>query len=147
MAEPLCEKCGKRTDHTTSGTVLCDRCRGWVYQCNQCGTLSLFPQADTHLDEASWLCSRCETQNRLAKVPEEDKMAIRTTGCSQFLAGVKEARKRLGWSLNQSVDAVHVLCDQTEADYPTPELQAKLEDFSLHVAEKFAQQVHRRTKR
>jgi phage FluMu protein Com len=141
--ELVCEKCGKRADPTASGAVFCDGCRGWVYRCSQCENMTLFGQADPHLDEAIWLCARCETQNRLADVPEEDKTAIRTAARSEFLAGVKEARNRLGWSLNQSVEAVHALCDQIEANYPTPELQAKLEDFRRFLAEKFAQQAGR----
>jgi hypothetical protein len=147
VAELLCEQCGKQVDTMASGPILCDGCRGWVYRCNQCGDMTLFGQADTQLDKASWLCTRCETQNRLAKVPDEDKDAIRTAACSEFLAGVKEARNRLGWSLNESVDAVHALCDQIEADYPTPELQAKIHDFTRFLAEKFAQQTERQTKR
>jgi hypothetical protein len=147
VAQLQCEKCGKKADSTASGAVLCDDCRSWVYQCNQCGQMALFSQVDTHLDEANWLCSRCETQNRLAKVPDEDKEAIRTAACTEFLAGVKEARNRLGWSLNESVAAVHALCDQFEADFATPELRQKREDLGRYLAEKFSQQTERRTKR
>ncbi len=146
MAELLCEKCGKRAASTASGSSsLCDGCRGWVYRCTQCEGMTLVfgERADSNRDESSWLCSRCVTRNRLADVAEEDKEAIRTTARSAYLAGVKEARVRLGWSLLESVDAVHVLCDQFEAYCPTPELQAKLEDFRRYVAEKYAQQAGR----
>jgi hypothetical protein len=64
-------------------------------------------------------------------------VAIRTAAQSGFLMGVKEARKRLGWSLNESVDAVNELC------YPPPEEHAKLKDFQRFVAEQYAQQAGR----
>jgi hypothetical protein len=145
VAELKCEKCGKRAVRTASQAVLCDWCQGWVYRCNQCGGMTLVsgPPVDSHLDDANWLCTRCVTCNRLAGVAEEDKEAIRGAACSAFLVGVKEARVRLGWSLRDSVDAVHALCGQFETYCPTPELQPKIEQLRRFLNEKFAQQVER----
>ena len=116
--------------------------RGWVYRCSQCKQMTLFTDhVEAQFDETNWLCTQCETLNRLAEVPEEVKAVIKTAAQGAFLAAVKETRERLGWSLAESVDAVHALCDQTDASYQTPELQAKLEDFRRFVAEKRAQQA------
>jgi hypothetical protein len=116
LAEPSCEMCGKPAVPTPLGTMLCPGCarRYREFLCRRCGQRVI--GHSEYLDQFPWLasgiCSTCQIQERLAGIPEADRAAIRDAAGRGTLAAVKEARKRLGWSITDAVSVVELLRDR-----------------------------------
>lgn len=113
MTESSCEMCGKLAVPTALGTVLCAVCsrRYGEFLCRGCGQRVLYLHES--LKWAPWLasevCSTCRIRERLAGIPEADREAIRAATGRGTIAGIKEARERLGWSIHEAVLAVELL--------------------------------------
>ncbi len=68
-----------------------------------------------HSDEAPaavGICSFCHMRERLTGIPDADREAIRLAASRGTLVGIKEVRRRLGWSIREAIDAVELLRDR-----------------------------------
>ncbi len=59
--------------------------------------------------KSATICSFCAMRERLAGLPQADREAIHLAANRGTLAGIKEIRRRLGWSIREAVDAVELL--------------------------------------
>jgi hypothetical protein len=62
-----------------------------------------------HPEVAAGICSLCHMRERVTSLAEVDREAIVLAAKQGTLAGVKEVKERLGWSIGEAVTAVHVL--------------------------------------
>lgn len=108
-----CEICGNPSQPTALGSLLCPTCSAKYrdFRCRTCEERVVYRvEFATRLRGLSDdICSSCHMRNRLSSLPENTREAIRSAAVSGVLAGVKEIRVRLGWSIHEAVDAVHIL--------------------------------------
>jgi hypothetical protein len=118
--EPLrCDMCGKPAERTSFGSLLCDSCRGRYaeFVCARCAErVCYLLECSGYVNVAAGLCSQCDMADRLATLSDSEVHAIRAAASRSRMEGVKEARARLGWSVGDAVDAVHLLLNGWAAD-------------------------------
>jgi hypothetical protein len=108
-AGPRCHICGKPAAGTLADSPACRGCleRYEVYQCARCGKGVFILKTERHTDN----CKMCDLRSRLNIAPEEHRQAIRVAKAEGGkFAAIVAAKRLLGLSLHDAVDAVHELC-------------------------------------
>ena len=104
-----CEICGNPAgEATSSGTRLCAECARQYSEtfCSVCGVRILDDASDKFTK-----CHICGMRERIARLSELDRDAIRSAANVGGILGIKAVRDRLGWTISEAQLALQVIVD------------------------------------
>jgi hypothetical protein len=112
MAELRCEMCGKPGQDIGLGARLCLACQDCyaVERCPGCGERVMYHRELRGTIGPGGVCFECHMRDRLSRGSEDDLEVIRAEAQLRGpVAGVREMRRLLGWSIPEAVSAIEIL--------------------------------------